>query len=84
MAAELDELHQKKPETATFSHDRDECLHWEQGENVHRDKKQLHAAFVDSFAGRKKNFEENRTGPRASQNNFKNMNQNWNELTVPV
>ncbi len=70
--------------TCHFSHDKDECLRWEQSKNVQRDKKQLNAAFADSFAGRKKNFEENQTGPRVPTIDFRNASQNMNKPIVPV
>ncbi len=53
----LDETHQKKPEMATFMHDREECIRWELNEAIQRDKKQLDADYVDSFANKKKKFE---------------------------
>ncbi|MCP3685601.1 MAG: hypothetical protein GY861_23365, partial [bacterium] len=34
----LDETHQKKPETATFTHDRESCLRWELAEATQKDK----------------------------------------------
>ncbi len=80
----LDETHQKKPEMATFTHDREECLHWELVEATQRDKKQLDVEYVDSFANRKKKFDGKRNGPKG-QTNFRNEEQGgWNKLTVQV
>ncbi len=80
----LDETHQKKPETATFTHDREECIRWEMNEAIQRDKKQLDVDYADSFANRKKKFEGKRNGQKG-QTDFRNEEQGgWNKLVAQV
>ncbi len=80
----LDETHQKKPETATFTHDREACLHWELAEATQRDKKQLDTEFADTFVNKKKKFEVKRNGQKG-QTNFRNEDQGgWNKQAAQV
>ncbi len=80
----LDETHQKKPETATFTHDRETCLHWEQAEATQRDKKQMDNEFTDSFVNKKKKFEAKRDDQKGPTNFRKEERGTWNKQAAQV
>ncbi len=69
---------------ATFTHDRETCLHWELAEATQRDKKQLDTEFADTIVNKKKKFETKRNGQKG-QTNFRNDEQGgWNKQMMQV
>ncbi len=80
----LDETHQKKPEMATFTHDREACLLWELAKATQRDKKQLDAEFADSVVNKKKKFENKQNGQKGQTNSRNEERSGWNKQAGQV